>query len=497
MGCGPVMERESRVRIARWHRWAGLVATVPLTAWVVSSFVLHGVGLTLPETGLRGEYALQTRPADAADLSGPGLIDPGTALTRIREDGLDRVYWLRLQSLGGRAVYVAKPGPFALERVYDAETGERMDPLDPAFLRRVAGEELVGTAAVHQEDGFEFNRYYAPGPVPAAHFVMEGTQPSELVVSRASGRTLTREDPRAGLFEAAYRKVHVFQWGPSIPLFSALLYGLVGVTLVAMALGTSLWIDRRRRARPLTSAVRRERRVHAWLAPWAAVIILTQMLVGAYLWYNLGLIEPRFRGQGSFQHEWTGGLTVHDRLRGGSDLDLASVGLGGPSDVHALEWRRIEDRTLVVAYPVRDDEGVAFDGATGRPMERLTPEAAGAAADAVVLGRPVEYRGESREYWMDYNRFIPTYLYRFDDPDRTDVHVSQITGEVIQRRPEIWRRFGPFLVYHTFAFTGNPWLDTLLLGALQLTILVMVFTGWRMARPLSGLRGRTPGSSRP
>lgn len=488
-----MVTREGRVRVARWHRWAGLVATVPLVAWVVSSFVLHGVGLTLPETGLRGEYELQARPSRAADLGAPDVMHPTRALARVGADGPERVYWLRLRSLAGRAVYVAKPGPFALERVYDAVTGERLDPLAPELLRAVADEELVGTAAVHQEDGVEFNRYYAPEPVPATHFTMEGRQPSEIVLSRASGRTLTREDPRAGVFEAAYRKVHVFQWGPSVPLFSAILYGLVGVTLVVMALGVTLWIDRRRRARPLSAAVRKERRVHAWLAPWAAVIILTQMLVGAYLWYNLGLIEPRFRGQGSFQEDWVGGLAVGEELPDPAAVDLASATPGGMADLHAVEWRKVDGRILLVAHPVRDQEGIAFDPTTGQRIERLSPEAAGAAADAVVLGRPAEFVGESREYWMDYNRFIPTYLFRFDDPDRTDVHVSQVTGEVIQRRPEIWRQFGPFLVYHTFAFTGNPWLDTFLLGALQITVLAMVFTGWRMARPLARLRARTPG----
>jgi hypothetical protein len=52
---------------------------------------------------------------------------------------------------------------------------------------------------------------------------------------------------------------------------------------------------------------------------------------------------------------------------------------------------------------------------------------------------------------------------------------------VIQRRPAIWRGFGPFLVYHTFGFTGNPLLDTVLLSALQLAVLTMVVTGWMMA----------------
>jgi hypothetical protein len=93
---------------------------------------------------------------------------------------------------------------------------------------------------------------------------------------------------------------------------------------------------------------------------------------------------------------------------------------------------------------------------------------------------------------MDFNARIPTYRFRFADPDDSDVHISQISGEVIQRRPAIWRRFGPFLVYHTFGFTGNPVFDTLLLSALQLAVLTMVATGWMMALRMGGksTRGR-------
>jgi len=52
---------------------------------------------------------------------------------------------------------------------------------------------------------------------------------------------------------------------------------------------------------------------------------------------------------------------------------------------------------------------------------------------------------------------------------------------VIQRRPATWRAFGPFLAYHTFGFTGNAWLDSVLLAVLQITVLAMVVTGWRLA----------------
>jgi hypothetical protein len=114
-------------------------------------------------------------------------------------------------------------------------------------------------------------------------------------------------------------------------------------------------------------------------------------------------------------------------------------------------------------------------------LDRLAPELAARAGAAVVDGEAVDTGVESTEYWMDFNARVPTYRFRFSDPDDTDVHISQTTGEVVQRRPAIWRAFGPFLAYHTFGFTGNAWFDTVLLTALQLSILVMVFSGWRLA----------------
>jgi hypothetical protein len=89
---------------------------------------------------------------------------------------------------------------------------------------------------------------------------------------------------------------------------------------------------------------------------------------------------------------------------------------------------------------------------------------------------------------MDFNARIPTYRFRFSDPDDSDVHISQISGEVIQRRPAIWRAFGPFLSYHTFGFTNSVVFNTILLSALQLSVLTMVATGWMMARRMGGAR---------
>lgn len=494
-----------------------MVATVPIVGWIVSSFVLHGVALTLPN-GLQGVYELEAYHEAAVGLESSGLVPPDSILRRLGADGLERIYWLRLETLGGRPAYVVKPGPYDLERTYDARTGQRLDPLPDEMLHAIADDHLVGTGVAEMEEGDEFNRYYTVDRVPAVVAIMEGEQPSDLVFSRGSGRILRRTDPLAEAFHTAYLSVHVWQWGDSLRLFTSILYGLVGLALTLVALGYVLWWSRRGARARWTDSVRPARRVHARLAPVAGFLLATQMLVGAYLWFNLGLIEPRFRGQGSFAEEWSGGIAVTESLATPAEIqrvvgaspagepdatavpdlaaadavaditapaagsaDDAATRAGAPRPIQRYEWRAVGDRRLWLAYPSRDANGILVDAVSGRVMDRLPEELAARAGSEVVEGAPAGPGVESTEYWMDFNARVPTYRFRFTDPDDTDVHVSQVTGEVVQRRPAIWRAFGPFLAYHTFGFTGDPWLDTILLTSLQLAILVMIVTGWRLA----------------
>lgn len=486
------MKPGTRLRLSRTHRFIGMVATVPIIGWIVSSFVLHGVALTLPN-GLQGVYELEPYHQDAVALESPELLPPDSILRRLAEDDLDRIYWLRLEALGGRPAYVVKPGPFALERTYDARTGARLDPLTDEALRAIADDHLVGTRVGEMEEGDEFNRYYTVDEVPAVVAVMEGDQPSDLVFSRGSGRILRRTDPLAEAFHTAYLSVHVWQWGDSLRLFSSILYALVGLALTLVVLGYALWWTRREARSRWTDAVRPARRIHARFAPVAGFLLATQMLVGAYLWFNLGLIEPRFRGQGSFAEEWAGGIAVTESLATPVEIGRAARADGASSSAvsraggvanrpfQRYEWRAVGDGRFWLAYPTRNENGILVDAASGRVVDRLTEELAARAGTEVVQGESAGPGVESTEYWMDFNARVPTYRFRFTDPDDTDVHVSQVTGEVVQRRPAIWRAFGPFLAYHTFGFTGNPWLDTILLTSLQLAILVMVVTGWRLA----------------
>ena len=259
-----------------------MIATVPIVGWIVSSFVLHGVGLTLPN-GLQGVYELQPAPSLGEPLESDAWVSPDDLLARLADDGIERVYWLRLERLGPTPAWIVKPGPFELERVYDAKTAKRIDPLPNEILRAIADEHLVGTRVSEIHEGAEFNRYYTVDRVPAVAVRMEGDQPSELVFSRASGRILRRTDRLAEWFHRAYRSVHVWQWGDALGAFTALLYGLVGVALVLVGIGYTLWWQRREARRRWTNAVRPARRVHARFAPVAGFLLALASAAGMTL----------------------------------------------------------------------------------------------------------------------------------------------------------------------------------------------------------------------
>jgi hypothetical protein len=70
-----------------------MLATVPIIAWIFSSFVLHGVALILPN-GLQCVYELEQYHESDLALEDEALAGPPALFRTLRQDGLDRIYWL-------------------------------------------------------------------------------------------------------------------------------------------------------------------------------------------------------------------------------------------------------------------------------------------------------------------------------------------------------------------------------------------------------------------
>lgn len=491
-----VVDRKQQV--AWWHRWLGLGLSIPLAGWIVSAVIMLVVTTNAPN-GLAGVYTLNTYnsvdvPLDAAPIA------PQTILATLRQElGVQRLYSLRLQSRGPHLWYIAKPSPFALAMVFDARTGTRLDPLPDSLLAVVASEALAGSRAEGLESTTEYNRYYSVDRVPVVKARVVGDQPATLILSRDEGRTLRRLNGDSERFNWWYRAFHVNQLTDHLALWTSILFlSAFGVILLTV-LGYLLFWWRRRPSTATSSGApmpvlhhRRIRNWHRTLGTIAGGVLAVELAVGAYLWMSLGPLEDPFRGKSSFAQDWQAGFTTSQILDdAGTVLSrIAPHVVTAERPVQAIEWRQLQDEPVWLITTRLDEPPEVYSAATGEPRAILDPLVAATIARTEVIGEPqFTYGGTAPQLWMDLNRPVATYKFRFEDPWNSDIYVSQQTGQIIQRRPLFWRIFGPFLAVHTFAFTGNKVVDITLLLLFQLAIIGMIATGWRLHLP--GKRGTT------
>jgi hypothetical protein len=481
--------KRAKARVAWWHKWLGLVLTVPLLGWMASSAAMMLMTMNAPN-GLAGTYTLN--PYNSIDVGlGAAPVTPTAVLRRAAaEHGVERVHWLRLQSRGPHLWYVVKPTPYALAMVFDARTGARLDPLSDELLALTAGEALLGSRVDRLEAATEYNRYYAVDRVPAVQAHLVGAEPATLILSRDEGRTLRRLNAASGRFEWWYRTFHVTQFSDHLALWTTLLYACAAGVIALAVFGYQLFWWRRPAAvsppRTRDAGAFRVRNLHRKVGAAVGGVLVAQLVVGVYLWLCLGPLEDPFRGKASFSTDWRGGFTTDQSL---ADAGTVLRRVGGalptsPRPVQAIEWRRLGDQDAWLVTPRKDEPPRVFAAATGEPIGALAPEVAGAIAREEVVGKPeFFYVGPTPQLWMDLNRPVPTYRFRFRDPGSTDVYVAQGSGEVVQRRPYFWRLFDPFLAVHMFAFTGVKALDMALLALFQLSVLTAIVTGWRLQFP--------------
>lgn len=461
----------SRAAVARWHRWMGLALSAPLAAWLLSALAMHLIVHDAPN-GLQGVYDLSatnsiTRRLDAA------RVPPTAILREAARLGVDRAYAIRLEAHGDHLLYVVRPTPYALAMTFDAETGARLDPLSDSLLLAIAAEHLEGTTAVRViGDRDEYHRDYDLPVVPAARIEMGGDQPSELIVSRASGRPLRRLDAVATGFEAWYRALHVLQWGGAMGFFTTVLFVLtVGVVILGV-LGIALWVWRFGKRRPAALTW------HGRAGMTVGVFLIVEVLAGAYMWLSLGPLQDPFRGKSTFALPSTG-LAASDSL---ADpvvvLEAAAAAMEvAPAAIQMIEWRLIAEHPVWIVRTARNEVGTVFRARSGTPWDPVPAEAVGGAVQQLMAGAPAySYEGEREYYWNDLNRPIPVYHFRFNDG--TDVYASQATAEIVSRRTSFWRAFSPFLMVHSAAFTRDASTNAVLLLAMLGVITVLVGTGW-------------------
>ena len=478
-----------KARVASSHKWLGLILTLPLLGWIASSVAMMLVTMNAPN-GLAGNYALN--PYNSVDMAlDSATIAPSALLQRLSADyGIKQIYWLRLQAKGPHLWYTVKPTPSALAMVFDAHTGKRLDPLTDELLAAVANEALVGARFAGLDDGPEYNRYYDVSRVPAVRARVEGDQPAMLILSRDEGRTLRRLNAESGRFNWWYRIFHVNQLSDHLVVWTTFLLSCATGAIVLSAFGYQLFWWRRNRGQSLSGATRYDRRtMHRRFGVVVGGLLILEMAAGIYMWIGFGPLEDPFRGKASINRDWTAGISTGQMLAS-PQVVLRSVAARlpqSPRPVQAIEWRRFGDRDGWIVVQNLTELGEVFNGSAGEQLKALPVELAGLIAQQEVKGRPTYfYVGESSQLWMDLNRPVPAYRFRFDDAGNSDVYVAMANGQVLQRRSAFWRRFGPFLDLHMFSFTGQKWVDMALLLLFQAAIVGSILTGWTLQFPSIG-----------
>jgi len=133
----------------RWltwfHRWAGVVLCLFFAMWFASGAVLHFVGFpSLPNS--------EQRAASEQIVLSRIQLPPRDALDRVQHAGE-----LRLISVAGRPVYVAKPTGGVWQSVA-GDTGELLPPVSAAVAREVA-EKFGRTAAAEVTGPLEYDQW--------------------------------------------------------------------------------------------------------------------------------------------------------------------------------------------------------------------------------------------------------------------------------------------------------------------------------------------------
>jgi hypothetical protein len=487
-GAAPNRGSRTRAKVASWHTWMGLILSVPLLGWVVSSVVLVIITFDLPN-GLNGVHNL--RPYNSVDVQlGEATLTPSALLRKLADEhGIERVHWLRLESRGPHLWYVVRPTPFSLAMTFDARSGKRLDPLSDEMLALVANEALVGSQLGKLESVPEFNRDYEVDRVPAVAARLVGEQPAVLMLSRDSGRTLRRMGPDSESFHWWYKSFHVNQYSDNVIPWTTLLYICAAGVIALTLLGYLLFWWRRMRlvpSAPKVTSPLTARNLHRKAGVAVGGVLILQLITGIYIWLSLGPLNDPFRGKTSFAKDWNAGIPTRQALADPADI-LTRIGGALPAHskpVQALEWRKLGTQDAWFVTLRRDERPIVFGAANGSRIDALPPVVAGQIARQEVIGQPsFSYLGPLHFQSMDLGKHLPAYRFRFADADATDVYVLQNTGEIVMRRPAFWRVFGPFLATHMLAATKNKPFDLALLAIFQISFLLVIATGWRLQFP--------------
>ena len=228
------------IAVTRWavriHKWLALIVGLQILLWVLGGFVMS----LLPIEAVRSEHTIPAARTEPLALD--TLLAPGSAA---REAGVSTVRGAVLGYWNERPVYRFQT-PRGVVMV-DAQSGDRLSPLDEAAARQTAQANYAGVAPVKSLTYFETPtwEYRRSGPAWRAEF--DDGEGTRLYISPDSGEVTARRNDRWRVFDFFWM-LHVMDYRERENFNHPLLISMAGLALATVLAGLVLLVIRVRRS---------------------------------------------------------------------------------------------------------------------------------------------------------------------------------------------------------------------------------------------------------
>lgn len=230
-----------RRAIGKAHLWLGVLLGLQVTLWIASGLVMSW----FPIEQVRGEH--NAPAAYAVELEARNFVNPGGVIART--PGAQEV---RLKYFHGRYAYFVKG--VEGEALFDAQSGEKLSPINERTALEIAKNGFVGDGRVESVELMTLAPREYRGPVPVWRVTVSDRLKTRLYISHSTGEIVARRNSIWRLYDFFWM-LHIMDYkegtnfnNPLLKSFAAtgLLFSLTGIALVFL----KLWPRRGRKRWP-------------------------------------------------------------------------------------------------------------------------------------------------------------------------------------------------------------------------------------------------------
>lgn len=169
--------------VAQLHKWIALIIGIQIVLWLSGGFVMSFFAIEK----VKGEHNV-ARPA-------PQVIgDVGDVLAvdqLLATAGIEGVKEVRLNFILDRLVYVVS-GASRTTGIFDARTGDKLNPIDEAFATAIARADFSGEDEIKSVELLQKNTTEYRGPVPVWQVLFDDPEHTALYMSPDQARIVAR-----------------------------------------------------------------------------------------------------------------------------------------------------------------------------------------------------------------------------------------------------------------------------------------------------------------